>query len=573
LLGLFSKSKNPSLDCVTLLPLTMGACDAVASAVSGERGILPYAAPDNGSRLHKSLVDAGVPKGRAGTIVSALSRIMLGVPRSLGKDPRSQEIIRLMKVCPGALTSKEAQIRAWNMGPTEGMAQCLATTMVARGAEASSSTQYLFGWQPTEANMFLAWGAPSPLGMEAASLFGAPVAKALQVGRRHYKAGHFDKAAAAYEHAVRADPSNWRALAGMGSSKLRSGDPRGAAEAFNAAVRFSPRNPSLYALLGDALADQGAFDQAMGSYRQALNLKPGHKHASASLAKIEERKRLAEGRMWRAKGRKHYLAKQFKIAASSYEKAAAALPDNAAAFAGLAASKLALGDVAGAVDAYKRSLDLEANHSMRWTQYGVALRAAGDQDKAKEALARALELDPNNRAAQASIDLLNRRASADALANAANEGPRDALVDSLLGDPLQESGEEGGEETARLAAEAKALVEGGSPPPSADGTAAAPLTAAAPVIQDSWPDLPSREDVIAAMRPLQPQLAACEPSFHGRVMFSVTVSGPRGAVGEATIQDPPANLKEKDCMLEVVRGASFRNFKKDALEIAYPYQL
>jgi hypothetical protein len=77
------------------------------------------------------------------------------------------------------------------------------------------------------------------------------------------------------------------------------------------------------------------------------------------------------------------------------------------------------------------------------------------------------------------------------------------------------------------------------------------------------------------MRPIEPQVESCMPTYDGRVTFHLTVTGATGEVTDARMEaaDDLATTPEGECMLGVVRAARFPRFSRDTLEIAYPYAL
>jgi hypothetical protein len=77
-----------------------------------------------------------------------------------------------------------------------------------------------------------------------------------------------------FEAAVRIDPKNPGAQAGLGKYAMIAGNWDLALHHFRLAVAVEPRNPSLHALLGQVLTNQGKFDQAKDNYQQAIEIEP-----------------------------------------------------------------------------------------------------------------------------------------------------------------------------------------------------------------------------------------------------------------------------------------------------------
>lgn len=636
--ALFTSEPASAMNCVTDFPLTMSACDALIAASTGQRAALAYVPPDNGSALVTELVNSGAPKKTAQDSVRALSDLMLGVPRNVLNDPRGEDIAKLMAACPGALSSRESQIRAFHMGPTVGMARCIAGELAKRGSTAAFATQLILLVDKPEAGAFLAWGAPSVMSVVlASSAGGVSVENVLKTARAHYQAGRFAQAAAVYGQAVRMEPTSSRALAGLGSARLRLNDAAGAVTALNAALRSNPKNANLYTLLGQAFAAAGSVDNAMAAYRRALQADPKHAYAKAALTELQTAKGIAQAKVLRDKGRGHYIAKQYKIAANVFDKATHEDPTNAAGFAGLGASRFAMGDVTGSIDAYRKAISLHPDNASHWTQLAAALSSSGDKSAATESLKRALSIDPRNAQARAGLKQLSQPSKAVAKSSEEN----DSLMDSLLVDPLlkaqdEEAAKRSAAATAAAAAATAESIEGeGSPvtPAAATPTTAvaavptpapapAPASTPVPVVATAVPaaptpaspakalsnsdidadllgtpaagsapagddviaeitssaklsETPSREGVVQALKPLLPGIAACAPGFHGPVVMTYTVDGPSGAVTAAALKSPPTalNAAQQACMVGVAKGADFPRFAKTGFSVSYPYPL
>ena len=103
---------------------------------------------------------------------------------------------------------------------------------------------------------------------------------------------------------------------------------------------------------------------------------------------------------FKASARQLYQEGKFREAAEAYQKASARAPSDPAAFAGLGASWLALGDSDRAIAAYQRAVQLKPEVSGFQAALGRAYLAKGDRARALAAYNKALELDPDNQAAR-----------------------------------------------------------------------------------------------------------------------------------------------------------------------------
>jgi tetratricopeptide (TPR) repeat protein/TolB-like protein len=90
----------------------------------------------------------------------------------------------------------------------------------------------------------------------------------------------FDCAAAQYEEVLRISPGNPAAEEGLGTAALGKKDYAGAIRHFRAAVNLtpadSPLRANLFKEMGDAAALSGSQDDAVDSYRQAVEFAPGN---------------------------------------------------------------------------------------------------------------------------------------------------------------------------------------------------------------------------------------------------------------------------------------------------------
>jgi len=180
-----------------------------------------------------------------------------------------------------------------------------------------------------------------------------------------------------------------------------------------------------------------------------------------------------------------------------------------------------MGNAPQAVAAYQQAVRHNASNAGFWTALARGQARAGDRASAIQSLQRALQIDPQNQAAQRGLRAL-----------------------------------------------------GGTPPaaPQQPAPAPAPAPAAQPPAA-ALPETPPRQQIISIMRPLQSQLQACHPSYDGRVRFNVTVLGATGEVSDARIDGELADTPEGECMQNVVQGVRFPRFQRETLEIAYPYAL
>ena len=105
----------------------------------------------------------------------------------------------------------------------------------------------------------------------------------------------------------------------------------------------------------------------------------------------------------RNEARAHFQGRRYREAAAAYERLVASEPSNAPAWAGLGASRSAMGDARGAIAAYERAVRLRPQHSGFFAALGRAYMQAGDRNNGVAAYQRAVQLDPNNGAAREAL--------------------------------------------------------------------------------------------------------------------------------------------------------------------------
>lgn len=83
-----------------------------------------------------------------------------------------------------------------------------------------------------------------------------------------------------------------------------------------------------------------------------------------------------------------------------------------------------------------------------------------------------------------------------------------------------------------------------------------------------------RGDVIATMQMLNGGVQECAPTFEGKVVVKIVITGETGDVDSASLVGGPLKGKpEAECITGVVQGAEFPRFKKKTMTIKYPYEL
>lgn len=105
------------------------------------------------------------------------------------------------------------------------------------------------------------------------------------LGLVHVQAGKFDEAVAAFTRLNALDPkaagSGWSAL---GAAKKKKGDTTGAKSAYEMAVKADPTDSKALYNLGNIQKDRKQFEEAIATYRKAIAANPKYVEAYYNLA-------------------------------------------------------------------------------------------------------------------------------------------------------------------------------------------------------------------------------------------------------------------------------------------------
>jgi hypothetical protein len=86
------------------------------------------------------------------------------------------------------------------------------------------------------------------------------------------------------------------------------------------------------------------------------------------------------------------------------------------------------------------------------------------------------------------------------------------------------------------------------------------------------PDIPSRDNVVAALAPLRSAVAECAHGQRGVAQLDITVAN-TGAVTHAIVGGDFAGTAEGSCIARAARSAAFVPFKKPRFRVIYPFSL
>jgi superkiller protein 3 len=164
-----------------------------------------------------------------------------------------------------------------------------------------------------------------------------------------------------------------------------------AIESYRRAIEISPPHPQALIGIGNALLLQGKLEDAATTYRQALRIDPALPEAHHALAVALHR----EGKL--------------DEALIQYQKAIDLKPDFAVAYEDLGDLLFGRGRMDGAIVQYRKAIDLAPGMASAYNGLGAALAARGDLEGAVASYRQALELEPGWSLAKANLDTVLHR--------------------------------------------------------------------------------------------------------------------------------------------------------------------
>ena len=213
---------------------------------------------------------------------------------------------------------------------------------------------------------------------QAVHLDGRAVDAWINLGRLHRNAGRHADALSAFDHGVRAAPTNPDAHLGRGLARAATRDVAGAQLDFARAAELAPNDAEPLLALGDLLRDVGRYDDAVDTYRHAITRED------------------ADAASWLKLGNALALLERYEEAATAFRESIARAPTLSAAHNGLGASLMHLGAIEEAVSALDRAAVLDASDPNPLMNLALLHERAGETDAARDAWSRALERAPDS---------------------------------------------------------------------------------------------------------------------------------------------------------------------------------
>ena len=143
-------------------------------------------------------------------------------------------------------------------------------------------------------------------------------------------------------------------LQGVSNSGLHKYDA--AIGSYKQALKIKPDYSEAYYNMGNAQKEKGELDTAMDSYKQAIKIKPNYTEAHTNL-----------GIALREKG-------EPDAAIESYKKAIKIKPDYAKVYANMGSALIDKGELDAAIDSYKQAIKIKPDFAVAYSNMGNALK-------------------------------------------------------------------------------------------------------------------------------------------------------------------------------------------------------
>ena len=222
--------------------------------------------------------------------------------------------------------------------------------------------------------------------------------------------GYYAEALREYRLALERGEDRRLTLQAMAELHLLKHDFPAAVELYDTLLREVPDSPKLWNERGVVLHQAGRRDEALGSYRQAIEVDPkyalawnnlgvGQAHAGDSDGAIESFRTALQLQGAFSAARLNlalllYQLRRFQLSLEAYRQVLAGEPASAAAWNGVGLVLVELKRFPDARNAFVRAVEADPDHAGAHYNLSFTLSNLGDFDGALRATKRALELDP-----------------------------------------------------------------------------------------------------------------------------------------------------------------------------------
>jgi tetratricopeptide (TPR) repeat protein len=226
-----------------------------------------------------------------------------------------------------------------------------------------------------------------------AAYAGSAAAESGSRGWTFLQAGDFRNAERELAAALKADPAFYPAETSLGYVELARKDSKAALAHFDRALELNPQHGDVSALVGRGQALLGLDREvdALAAFEAAVAADP----SQADLARRVEVLRFRTVEQGLARAREAAKAGRLDEANQAYLAAIASSPDSPFLYRELAGVERQKGDVAAALEHFRRAVALDPGDAGSLAQIGEILEAGGDFEGAAKAYADSLAIEPN----------------------------------------------------------------------------------------------------------------------------------------------------------------------------------
>jgi tetratricopeptide (TPR) repeat protein len=206
--------------------------------------------------------------------------------------------------------------------------------------------------------------------------------------------GYWHDSLTLFSYTLQSTDNNGIAENNMGAALMERGQVQLAGKHFESAVRFTPELASAHYNLGVVLQGQGHAEQAAGEYRLAIALAADPVEAARAHNNL---------------GILYLMSKNYTAALPELNAAIAANPNEQNSFMGRGMIEMESWNYAAAVADFARAAAISPSPiASFWL--GKALESNGDNTRAEQAYATALQLAPGMAEARARLEALHAKA-------------------------------------------------------------------------------------------------------------------------------------------------------------------